>query len=84
MRVPGKHMRLRRCCRGQRLASHSPALRRRCRGLLRRQLKVPTLDGPSELTVPACTMNGDVLVMRGKGVADPRGRGRGDQLVSIR
>jgi DnaJ-class molecular chaperone len=47
-------------------------------------MTVPTIDGTAELTVPPLTMNGDVLRMRGKGVADARGRGRGDQLVSIR
>jgi DnaJ-class molecular chaperone len=45
---------------------------------------VPTIDGNVELTVPQLTLNGEVLRMRGKGIADPRGRGRGDQLVNIR
>ncbi|WIA33737.1 hypothetical protein OEZ86_006853 [Tetradesmus obliquus] len=47
-------------------------------------LQVPTIDGNVELTVPQLTLNGEVLRMRGKGIADPRGRGRGDQLVNIR
>src|SRR5690242_17359946 len=29
-------------------------------------------------------MGNDVLRMRGKGIQDPRGRSRGDQLVSVR
>lgn len=45
---------------------------------------MPTIDGMSMLNVPAFTQNGDVLRMRAKGVADPRGRGRGDQLVHVR
>jgi hypothetical protein len=49
-----------------------------------RRLQVPTIDGSVELTVPQLTLNGEVLRMRGKGIADPRGRGRGDQLVNIR
>jgi hypothetical protein len=49
-----------------------------------RKLTVPTIDGVSEVVVPPCTQNGDVLQMRGKGIEDHRGRGRGDQLVKIR
>lgn len=45
---------------------------------------MPTIDGVSEVAVPPCTMNGDVLQMRGKGITDPNGRGRGDQLVKVR
>lgn len=30
------------------------------------------------------TQNGDILRLRARGVPDPRGRGRGDQLVHIR
>jgi DnaJ-class molecular chaperone len=49
-----------------------------------RTLTVPTIDGSSEVAVPSCTLNGDVLVMRGKGIQSPRGRLRGDQLVTVR
>lgn len=45
---------------------------------------VPTIDGQAELKVPPLTMNGDVLRMKDKGIYDPRGRGRGDQLVNVR
>lgn len=45
---------------------------------------VPTIDGSSELVVPPLTMGNDVLRMREKGIRDPRGRTRGDQLVSVR
>lgn len=49
-----------------------------------RTTKVPTIDGTAELVVPPLTMNGDSLRMRDKGIQDPRGRQRGDQLVHIR
>ncbi|KAF8060045.1 DnAJ-like protein [Scenedesmus sp. PABB004] len=52
--------------------------------LLGKKLQVPTIDGLAELAVPPLTLNGEVLRMRGKGVGDPRGRGRGDQLVTVR
>ncbi|KAI8464038.1 MAG: HSP40/DnaJ peptide-binding protein [Monoraphidium minutum] len=52
--------------------------------LLGRSVSVASVDGMAQLTVPPLTQNGDVLRMRGKGVADPRGRGRGDMLVHIR
>ena len=52
--------------------------------LLGKSTMVPTVDGMAQLVVPAMTQNGDVLRMRGKGVRDPRGRGRGDQLVHVR
>ena len=45
---------------------------------------MPTIDGMAQLVVPPFTQNGDVLRMRSKGVVDPRGRGRGDQLVHMR
>jgi molecular chaperone DnaJ len=63
---------------------HSNLEMRLAEALLGRSVSVPTIDGMAQLTVPAFTQNGDVLRMRGKGVADPRGRGRGDQLVHVR
>jgi hypothetical protein len=53
-------------------------------GTQNRSTSVPTIDGMAQLSVPPFTQNGDVLRMRGKGVLDPRGRGRGDQLVHVR
>jgi DnaJ-class molecular chaperone len=52
--------------------------------LIGRTVHVPTVDGMAMLSVPPLTLNGDVLRMRGKGVQDPHGRGRGDQLVHMR
>lgn len=63
---------------------HSTLEMRLAEALLGRSTSVPTIDGMAQLTVPPLTQNGDVLRMRGKGVLDPRGRGRGDQLVHVR
>ena len=42
-----------------------------------------TLDGTEELTVEAGTQSGEVLRLRGKGVPQLQGRGRGDLLVEL-
>ncbi len=44
-------------------------------------LDVPTLDGPEQLVVPAGSQSGDVFRIAGRGVTDPRSRGKGDLLV---
>jgi len=46
-------------------------------------IEVPTLDGPSELTVPAGTQSSEVFRMSRKGVPDPHGGREGDLLVQI-
>ena len=46
-------------------------------------IEVPTLDGKVKLKVPAGTEPGAMLRLKGKGVCDLRGHGRGDQLVRI-
>lgn len=46
-------------------------------------IEVPTLDGPSHLTIPAGTQPGRVFNVKGKGVPFLRSSGRGDQLVII-
>lgn len=48
------------------------------------EVDVPTIYGEEKLTVPAGTQTGDVLRMKGKGVAHLRGDRKGDQLVYIR
>ena len=45
------------------------------------EMDIPTLEGPHNLTVPRTTEPGHVFRLRGKGVPDPRGYGRGDLLV---
>jgi molecular chaperone DnaJ len=47
------------------------------------QVEVPTVDGPTELSIPSGIQPGKVLRMRGKGVPHLRGSGRGDQLVMV-
>jgi molecular chaperone DnaJ len=46
-------------------------------------VKVPTLDGDEELTIPPGTQIGDTFRLRGKGVPYLRRGGRGDQLVIL-
>ncbi len=47
------------------------------------RIDVPTLDGLVKMTIPAGTQSGRVFRLRGKGVPDVRGRGKGDELVRI-
>ena len=42
------------------------------------QIEVPTLDGPESFKVPEGTQSGTVFRLRGKGMPDVSGRGRGD------
>lgn len=46
-------------------------------------IDVPTLDGTEDLDIPAGTQPGDVFKLRGRGMPDPRHRGKGDLLVQI-
>src|SRR5215218_5937517 len=47
------------------------------------ELKVPTLDGPVTLKVPAGTQNGRTFRVRGRGVPGSGRKGAGDLLVSL-
>jgi molecular chaperone DnaJ len=47
------------------------------------ELRVPTLNGPLEVTVPPGTQPGAVLRLRGKGLPRYGGRGRGDINLRI-
>ncbi len=47
------------------------------------ELKVPTLDGPVTLKVPAGTQNGRTFRVRGRGVQGTGRRNTGDLLVSL-
>jgi molecular chaperone DnaJ len=42
------------------------------------QIEVPTLDGPESFKVPEGTQSGTVFRLRGKGMPDVSGRGKGD------
>lgn len=46
-------------------------------------LQVPTIDGKVEYTIPEGTQNGTVFRLKGKGIQNVNGRGRGDQYVRI-
>ena len=46
-------------------------------------IEVPTLDGPETLAIPAGTQNGQVFTLKGRGMPDPRYRGRGELLVQV-
>ena len=45
------------------------------------EVQVPTLDGRTSLRIPSGTQHGSVFRLKGKGVPQLNGRGRGDQLV---
>ena len=45
---------------------------------------IPTLDGPTELTIPAGASSGMKLRLRGKGVSDPKTGQRGDHYVVLK
>jgi len=48
------------------------------------EFKVPTVDGPVTLKVPAGTQSGQTFRLRGHGAPDVRGGDRGDQIVTVR
>ncbi|RMF83265.1 MAG: molecular chaperone DnaJ, partial [Nitrospinota bacterium] len=47
------------------------------------EIDVPTLNGSRPLKIPPGTQSGEVFVLRGEGIRDLRGYGRGDQLVEV-
>jgi len=47
------------------------------------ELEVPTLDGTARLRIAPGTQTHTFLRLRGKGLPDMEGRGRGDQLVRV-
>ncbi|MBP5644833.1 MAG: molecular chaperone DnaJ, partial [Bacteroidales bacterium] len=46
-------------------------------------LEIPTLSGRAKVKIDAGTPSGKVLRLKGKGLPDVNGYGRGDMLVSI-
>ncbi len=46
-------------------------------------VRVPTISGAAELTIPPGTQSGTVFRLREKGVPSARGHGRGDQHVRV-
>jgi molecular chaperone DnaJ len=51
--------------------------------LLGGSIEVPTIDGKAKVSVEPGTRAGSVLRLRGKGIPDVNGRGRGDILVVV-
>ena len=47
------------------------------------EIQVPTLDGPGSVMVPRGTQSGEMLRIKGRGMPDISGRGRGDELVEV-
>jgi len=48
------------------------------------ELEVPTLDGKVKYTMPEGTQTGTIFRLRGKGIPNLRGSGRGDQFVTVK
>jgi len=47
------------------------------------EIQVPTLDGPGSVMVPRGTQSGEMIRIKGRGMPDISGRGRGDELVEV-
>jgi molecular chaperone DnaJ len=47
------------------------------------EIDVPTLEGPHKLVIPEGTQSGTELRVKGKGIAEVQGRGRGDLVVRV-
>jgi molecular chaperone DnaJ len=48
------------------------------------RVKVPTLYGEEELTIPAGTQPGETFKLAGKGIPHLQGWGKGDQYVTVK
>ena len=48
------------------------------------ELEIPTIDGKVKYNLPAGTQTGTTFRLRGKGIPELRGHGRGDQYVTVR
>ena len=48
------------------------------------ELEIPTIDGKVKYNLPAGTQTGTTFRLRGKGIPELRGRGRGDQYVTVK
>ncbi|MFZ3080743.1 MAG: DnaJ C-terminal domain-containing protein, partial [Bellilinea sp.] len=47
------------------------------------EIDVPTVEGTAKLNIPAGTQTGRIFRLKGKGVPNVRGAGKGDQMVII-
>lgn len=48
------------------------------------EAEVPTLDGKVKYTIPEGTQSGTVFRIKGKGIPNIRGGGRGDQFITVK
>jgi molecular chaperone DnaJ len=46
-------------------------------------VEVPTINGKTEVKIPAGTQSGEVIKLRGKGLPELNGYGKGDLLVNV-
>ena len=46
-------------------------------------MKVPTLDGDRQITIPPGTQSGAIFRLRGLGIPHLRSNGRGDQKIMV-
>jgi molecular chaperone DnaJ len=46
-------------------------------------VNIPTIDGRAELKIPPGTQNGTVFKLRGRGLPNMHGWGKGDQFVKM-
>jgi molecular chaperone DnaJ len=47
-------------------------------------IKIPTLEGDEDFTVPESTQSGATFTLRGRGMPDVSGRGRGNLIVRVK
>jgi molecular chaperone DnaJ len=48
------------------------------------EIRIPTLDGSEAFTIPPGTETGTTFRVRGRGMTDVSGRGRGDLMVTVK
>ena len=48
------------------------------------EIRIPTLDGSEAFTIPSGTETGTTFRVRGRGMPDVSGRGRGDLMVTVK
>jgi molecular chaperone DnaJ len=48
------------------------------------EISIPTLDGAEPFAIPAATQTGSSFRVRGRGMPDVSGRGRGDLIVTVK
>jgi molecular chaperone DnaJ len=47
------------------------------------EIEVPTLDGKARVKIPAGTQSGQVFKLKGRGIPDLNGYGRGDEVIRV-